>query len=245
MKKTASALLLCFILSPFAKADSFEDFKTQIIADAKGLIKPFAQDFGGVLGANDFSSGRALGFPGFDIGLSMAVQTKPSPENLVLKNAKVDAFGLPMINAAVGLPFTGLDVMARGFSYSGLSIAGGGLRYNIFKSGTLTKFMPDLSVSAFYDSINYDYFKGSHMSFNLAASFDFPIIKPFAGIGFDKTSLEVKDVNPLVDGIDGSIAKTRYTAGARITVMPLVYIYGAYSSLHGRPAYNAGLGARF
>ncbi|MEW5951985.1 MAG: hypothetical protein GX447_06415 [Elusimicrobia bacterium] len=245
MKKVLLSFICALLTINNVKADSFEDFKTQIAADAKGLIKPFAADFGGVLGGNDFSSGRALGFPGFDIGISMAVQSKPSSENLVLKNAKVDAFGIPMVNAAVGLPFAGIDVMARGFSYSGLSIVGGGLRYNIFKSGTLTKFMPDLSVSAFYDSINYDYFKGGHMSFNLAASFDFPIIKPFAGIGFDKTNLEVKNVNPSVNGIDGSISKSRYTLGARLTVMPLIYIYGAYSSLHGQSAYNAGLGARF
>lgn len=245
MKKILPVLLFCLVLSSFVKADPFEDFKTQIVNDAKGLIKPFAQDFGGVLGANDFSSGRAVGFPGFDIGLSMSIQSKPSPENRVLRNANVNAFGLPMFNAAVGLPLTGLDVMARGFSYSGLSIVGGGLRYNIFKSGTLTKFMPDLSSCVFYDLIDYEYFKGSHISFNLVASLDFPLIKPFAGIGLDKTSLEIKNVNSNVNGIDASIAKTRYTAGVRITIIPLVYIYGAYSSLHGMPAYNVGFGARF
>ncbi|GAB4032234.1 MAG: hypothetical protein Fur0012_10510 [Elusimicrobiota bacterium] len=245
MKKIL-AVLFCFSVIPLSVfADPFEDFKTQIVSDAKGLIKPFAQDFGGVLGASDFSTGRNAGFPGFDIGLSMAVQSKPSKENRVLKNAGVDAFGLPLLSAAVGLPFTGMDIMARGFSYSGLSVIGGGLRYNLLKSGAIAKFIPDISVSAFYDSINYDYFKGSHMSLNAVASLDFPVVKPFVGVGMDRTRLEVKDVSPLVDGIDGSISKPRWTAGARFTVFPLIYIYGAYSSLHGQSAYNAGLGARF
>ncbi len=245
MKKLLISIIVLFSLSGSVKADSFDDFKTQIIVDANGLIKPFAADFGGVLGANDISSARNVGFPGFDIGLSLAVQGKPSSENKVLRNAKVDAFGIPMLHAAVGLPITGLDITVRGFSYSGLSIIGGGLSYNIIKSGTLTKFIPDIAVSAFYDSIDYDYFKGSHLSANVSASFDLPIVKPFAGFGIDRTSLEIKNVSSLVNGIDGSISKARWIIGTRLTIFPLVYIYGAYSSLHGQSAYNGGLGARF
>jgi len=242
MKKIIFSVLILFLGNILIYADPFEDFKTQI---QKDFLKPFAEDFGGIIGGNDFNSGRSLGFPGFDVGLNFTVQTKPNPDNKVLKNAKVDAFGIPLLSAGIGLPLVGTDVIVRGFSYSGLTIVGGGLRYNIFKSGTLTKFMPDLSVSAFYDNINYDYFKGSHISMNLVASFDFPIIKPFAGFGIDKTKLEIKNVNPLLNGIDGSISKPRYTIGAKFTILPLIYIYGAYSSLHSQKAYNAGLGIRF
>lgn len=245
MKNLSLSFAFLFSLSISVMADPFDNFKTQIITDPHALIKPFAADFGGVLGENDLSGARNAGFPGFDVGLSLALQAKPSSEDKVLKNAGVDTFGIPMFHAAVGLPLTGLDVMARGFSYSGLSIIGGGLSYNIVKSGSLTKFIPDIAVSAFYDSINYDYFKGSHLSANIAASFDLPIVKPFAGFGIDKTSLEIKNVDPSVNGIDGSISKARWTIGTRITIFPLVYIYGAYSSLHGQSGYSGGLGARF
>lgn len=243
MNKKVVAGLLCLLLAGSVYADTFKHFKNITTSD---YLKPFAEDVGGIIGGNDFNSGRALGFPGFDVGLSFTVQSKPNTDNKVLKDAGVDAFGIGFLNASVGLPLIGTDVMVRGFSLSGLTIIGGGLRYNIFKSGTLTKFMPDLSVSAFYDNISYDYFKGNHISMNLVASFDFPIIKPFAGFGIDKTKLEIKKANDsTLNGLDDSISKTRWTVGAKLTVLPLVYIYGAYSSLHNQSAYNAGLGVRF
>jgi hypothetical protein len=223
-------------------ADPFEDFKTNI---SKDLLKPFAEDFGGVIGGNDFNSGRALGFPGFDVSLGLTLQSKPSTDNKVLKQAGVDAFGIGMVNASIAVPLTGADLMVRGFSYSGLSIIGGGLRYNIFKSGTLTKFMPDLSVLFFYDSINYDYFKGNHISGDLVASLDFPLIKPYAGIGIDRTKLEIKGVSAALNGIDDPISKMRYTVGAKVTILPFVYLYGAYNSMHGQDGYSGGLGVRF
>ncbi|PIS46859.1 MAG: hypothetical protein COT17_06380 [Elusimicrobia bacterium CG08_land_8_20_14_0_20_51_18] len=245
MKKNIAVLSLLIFSVPAVYADSFEDFKTQIQAQGEALLTPFAEDFGGIIGGNDFHSGRALGFPGFEVGLGMTVQARPSEGNRILRDAGVDAFGMPLLSAGVGLPLMGTDVVVRGFSYSGLSVIGGGLRYNIFKSGVLAKFMPDLSASAFYDSINYDYFKGNHMSLNLVASFDIPVIKPFAGVGIDRTKLEIKNVSALLDGVDASISKPRYTLGVSFTLLPLTYLYGAYSSLHGQAAYNAGFGARF
>jgi len=45
--------------------------------------------------------------------------------------------------------------------------------------------------------------------------------------------------------VKADISKTRYTVGVKFSPLPLLYIYGAYSSLHGVGGYNAGLGARF
>ena len=84
MKKLMLSLCLLPLLSVGAAADPFEDFKTQIIAQGEALLKPFAMDLGGVIGANDFNSGRTIGFPGFEAGLAATVQAKPSPENRLL-----------------------------------------------------------------------------------------------------------------------------------------------------------------
>lgn len=252
MKKTALiALCAAFLAGSFAapaKADSFEDFETYIgatQAQAKKLLKPFAADFGGLVGGADFNSGRALGFPGFDVGLAATVQTKPSSGNDILQNAGVDAFGLPLLQASVGLPVIGADVAVRGLSVGGLSVMGAGVRYPVFKSSTLTKFIPDIAVSVFYDTVNYDFFKGSHMSFDVSASLDIPIVKPFAGVGYDRTTLEVKGVNAIVNGVEETSSEPRYTLGVKFSPLPLVYIYGAWSSLHGQTGYQGGLGARF
>jgi len=245
MKKLIISLCLLPVLTAGASADSFEDFKTQIALQGEALLKPFAMDLGGVIGANDFNSGRTLGFPGFEVGLAATVQAKPSDENRVLRDADVNAFGVPMVHAGVALPAVGADVMARAVSLSGFSIVGGGLRKSIIKSGTLTKFIPDVSVSAWYDVINYDYFKGSHLSFDATASFDIPVIKPYVGVGIDRTTLEIKNVNAALNGVDATISKPRYTVGVRLSPLPLLYIYGAYNILHGQAGYSVGAGAKF
>jgi hypothetical protein len=245
MKNIMLSICLLSLLAAGAKANPFSDFKA-INTDA--YIKPFAEDLGGLIGANDFNSGRSIGFPGFEAGIDAAIQAKPSNDNRILRNAKVNAFGLPMAHAGVALPLVGADLMLRGVSYSGFSIIGGGLRYPLLKSGTLAKFIPDVSVSAYYDVINFDYFKGTHMSFDAAASFDIPVIKPYVGVGLDRTRVEVKGLpvaNAALNGDSGTVSKPRYTVGVRFSPMPLLYVYGAYNILHGQTGYSAGAGLKF
>jgi len=244
LKIVLFATLAAGVFTGSANADPFEDFKTQIQAQGKALLKPFIEDVGGLIGGADFNSGRALGFPGFDVGIAATMQSKPNSNNRILRDADVKAFGLPLVQASAGLPVVGADIALRAITVSGFSIIGGGARKSVLKSGTLTKFIPDVSVSAFYDVISYDYFKGSHMSFDAAASFDMPVIKPFIGVGLDRTKLEVKNVTGL-SGVDAAISKPRYTLGVKFSPLPLLYVYGAYSSLHGQSGYQAGLGARF
>ncbi len=236
-----AVLISGFMFNGVAMAGPFSNFKT--VQD--GYIKPFAKDFGGLIGGSDFSSGRAVGFPGFDVGFSAVVQTKPSDSNRILRNARVNAFGLPLLQASVGLPIVGADIALRGMSYASLSVIGGGLRYPLLKSGTLTKFIPDVAVSAFYDAINYTYFKGSHMSFDVSASLDIPVIKPFAGIGYDRTKIEVTGVSAALNGTSATATGTRCTVGLKVTPFPLTYVFGAYSILHGVAGYQAGLGVKF
>ncbi len=240
MKKIINGIVVVLFMGSMVWADPFEDFKNNYLSNA---FKAFVKDFGGVLGGTDFNSGRALGFPGFDVGFNLAIQQEPSSENLILKAAGVKNFGIPIIHASVGVPLTGFDVTVRGFSYSGLKIVGGGLRYNIFKSGMLTKFMPDLSAMIYYDIVDYNYFEGNHYSFNIVGSWDIPIVKPFAGIGFDRTKLKVKNITGFDD--EKSASGTRYTLGVKFSPLPLIYLYGAYSILHDENGYNLGFGIRF
>ncbi|MFA6434707.1 MAG: DUF6588 family protein [Elusimicrobiales bacterium] len=242
-KSALTVLAAVFMFHGAAAADPFSNFKTGV---QDSFIKPFARDLGGLIGGSDFSSGRTAGFPGFDVGLSAVVQARPSDSNRILRSANVKAFGLPLLQACAGLPVVGADLAVRGMSYSSLSIIGGGLRYPLLKSGTLTKFIPDVAVSAFYDSIKYTYFKGSHMSFDLSASFDIPVIKPYAGLGYDRTKIEVTGVpTAALNGASAVETGTRYTLGLRVTPFPMTYVFGAYSVLHGAAGYQAGFGVKF
>ncbi|MBI4352174.1 MAG: hypothetical protein HY550_12125 [Elusimicrobia bacterium] len=242
MKKLIISLCLLPLLAAGVKADPFSKFKANV-QDA--YLKPFAADLGGLIGANDFNSGRAIGFPGFEAGLAATLQAKPGVENRILRDAGVDTFGAALVHAGAALPLIGADVMLRGTGYSGFSIIGGGLRYGLLKSGTLTKFIPDVSVSAYYDVITYDYFKGTHLSFDAAASFNIPVIKPYVGVGVDRTRLEIKNVSAALNGAAGTISKPRYTLGVRLSPLPLLYVYGAYNVLHGQTGYSLGAGAKF
>ncbi len=239
------AAMLAALLSAGVRADTFDPldkFKTNL---ADGLVKPFAADLGGLIGGADFSSGRTVGFPGFDVGAVGMVQAKPDKDNGILRAAKVKAFGLGMLQGSIGLPLLGADVVVRGVKYSNISIIGGGLRYPILRSGTLTKFIPDVSVSAFYDAVKFDYFTTRHLSADLAASLDLPFIKPFAGIGYDRTRVEIKGVSAEFNGMDAIVTKPRYTAGVRLVPFPFLYVFGAYTLLHGQHGINFGAGAKF
>jgi hypothetical protein len=248
MKRIGSICLAAMLAASFPGglfADTFDpldNFKENI---ADSLVKPFAADLGGLIGGADFSSGRTIGFPGFDIGAVGMTQTRPGRDNVLLRTGKVKAFGLGMLQGSVALPFLDTDVVLRGVSYSNFSVIGGGLRRSIFRSGTLTKFIPDVSVSAFFDAVNFKYFTGRHLSADLAASFDLPFIKPFVGMGYDRTRVEIKGVSAALDGMDAITSRPRYTAGARIVPFPFLYVFGAYTVLHERHGFNFGAGARF
>ena len=241
LKMMSILVLSLMVFTSGVWADPFEDFKTNV---SSALLKPFVADLGGLIGGADFNSGRTLSFPGFEVGLATVIQFKPDSDNLVLKNAGVDAFGLPMVQVSAAIPTIGVDAAVRGLSVSGLGIVGAGLKYGVYKSG-IAKFIPDVSVSAFYDTIKYDYFKGNHYSFNVAASFDIPVIKPFIGLGYDKTTLEIKNVSVLLNGVEAKAGETRMTVGAKVTPFPFTYLYGAYSMLHGNTGAQLGLGIKF
>ena len=139
MKKLCVFAVLAAVLTvSFASglwATPFDDFKNKIIGDAqaqvKAELKPFAKDLGGLIGGADFNSGRSLSFPGFDVGLTGTMQSKPSSDDLILKKADVNSFGVPMLQGAVALPMIGTDIIVRGITYSEFSILGGGVRFRV------------------------------------------------------------------------------------------------------------------
>lgn len=247
MKKILAVAVLGCLTSTIAvktagAVNIFDEFKNSA---TKQLMEPFAKDLGGLLGGADFHSGRAIGFPGFDVGVVAVGQFKPNADNLILKNAGVKAFGLPLVSAQVGLPFN-IDVGVRGLPVQGATVVGAGLRYGVLKH-TLAKFMPDLAVSAYYDILSHDVLKAKHLSFSACASFDIPFIKLFIGAGMDKTTLETKIALPdgTSSGDSVSVSGTRLTAGVNITPFPFTYVFGAYSILHGEGGAQAGLGVKF
>lgn len=240
MKKNLLAALL--LLPSFAQAAPLDEFESRVRSE---YIKPFALDLGGLLGATGFHNGRALGFPGFELGVVGAAQRRPDNDNRILRDAGVERFGLPLVHAAVGLPLK-LDLVVHGVKARTLTVLGGGVRYGILKSGMLTKFMPNIGVSVFGDAVNHDDFNARHIGANLGIGWDLPIVQPYAGIGADWTRVAVETSR--VAGVSGQSAwarGARWTVGADVTPFPFLKAKVALLMLHGIPGLELGLGAKF
>lgn len=223
-----------------ALATPFGDFHSKA---HPGNLKPFALDLGGILGGTAFHSGRVLGVPGFDVGLAGTMQLRPDREDTILRDAGVQRFGIPMVQAEVGLPLK-LDVIAHGMSGQGARVFGGGLRYGLHKSGLLSV-LPDLAVSCFADRVDHTYFNAFHGSVNAVASFHLPILHPYVGAGLDYTKLTVEAASDArVLGASATARGARLTAGVDLQLF-LFHAYAAYTLLHGLPGADLGIGLRF
>jgi hypothetical protein len=242
MKTLLALFVLLGALAPSAHADPFNDFPTTVRAET---IKPFALDLGGVLGGASAHTGRTLGFPGFWVGAVAGVQLRPDRDDRVLRDSGVKAFGIPLVEAGVGLPFK-IDVIVHGVSAMGASIYGGGVRYGLYRTDLVDSFMPNVSISAFGDKVNHKYFNASHGALNAVATWNLPIVKPFFVAGYDVTEVKVGVAN--VPGLTGSKATargSRFSAGVDVHPLPLISLRGAYTLRHGIPGFDLGLGAQF
>ncbi|MBI3549774.1 MAG: hypothetical protein HY078_12110 [Elusimicrobia bacterium] len=244
LKRSSASILAALavaIVAGTAGATAFGDFKSNVNL---GNLKPFALDIGGVLGGTNFHSGRSLGMPGFDVGVVGTMQLRPDRDDTILRNAGVQRFGIPMIQAEIGLPFN-FDVIAHGMSAQGARVFGGGLRYGIHKSGVLSV-LPDVAVSVFGDKLNHEFFNATHFSGNVVASFHLPIVHPYVGFGYDVTKATVGAATAAgVVGGSATARGTRLTAGVDVSPIPFLHAYGAYNLLHGLPGIDLGLGFRF
>ena len=236
------ALLAALVMCTPANADVFSDFQSKVRTD---YVKPFALDLGGILGGASAHTGRTLGMPGFWAGVVAGVQFRPDRDDRILRDAGVKAFGLPLIEAGVGLPFK-IDVIVHGVTARGLTIYGGGLRYGLYRTDLVDTFLPNVSISAFGDKVNHAYFSATHGSMNAVATWNLPIVKPFFLAGFDVTEVKVGAANtPGVTGTKATARGSRFSAGVDLHPLPFISLRGAYTMRHGLPGFDLGLGAQF
>jgi opacity protein-like surface antigen len=245
--KTSKNTLIITILSMLAafpaSADQFGGF--QRLVDRPSL-KPFTRDLGSLLGAATFHNGRSLGYSGFDAGIRGAYRFSPEPGNKVLRDAGVKGFGMPWVQAEIGLPLK-LDGYIRGISFQGLTIAGGGLRYGLRQ--TDKKMDPQLLLAISAHSVAHRHFSASHFGANVIISiavndkFD-----PYFGIGLDRTRLVVRTIPTLDTTLEGESAETltsRVTLGASFRPKPYLYLHAGTTLTHGRLGLDSGVGIRF
>ncbi|MCX5794488.1 MAG: hypothetical protein NTY77_03190 [Elusimicrobia bacterium] len=257
MKRLVLCVLAMLAAAP-VRADIYDGFER--FADS-GSLKPFARDLGGILGSATFHSARPLGFSGFDVGGHAGAQFYPSRGDTILRNKGVRAFGLPWIQAEIGMPYR-IDGFIRGMSYEGLTVAGGGLRYGLLKTSD-KPWAPQLLVCGVAHAVVYQSFSASHAGGSLVFSMGNSVFNPYLGAGLDHVRLVVRSapLAPTLNGTAFNTVESRFTAGVQlrpwnysvagagesVRTRPLSFVYlnAAYILVHGQSGAEAGLGMRF
>ena len=255
------AILLASLLLAAAplRAEVYDGFERW--AD-RGSLKPFARDLGGILGSATFHTARPLGFSGFDVGGHVGGQAYPSKGDAILRNKGVRVFGLPWIQAEIGMPYR-IDGFIRGTSHDGLTIAGGGIRYGLLKTSD-KPWAPQLLACGAAHALVYQSFSASHAGASLVFSMGTPVFNPYVGAGFDHVRLMVRSssADTALNGTAVNTFESRFTGGVqlrpfntaaaasgegggRARPLSFLYVHAAYILVHGQSGAEGGLGMRF
>ena len=244
MNRIAKLVFIAVALLPVPAqaSDPFRNFGSYITADS---LKPFAQDIGGLMGSGLYHTGRSLGFSGFDIGVRYAMQFKPSNGNTVLETNGVGSFGIPWLQAEIGMPFR-LDGFIRAANFQGLTMAGGGLRWGLSNVND-SVYVPQLMLVAGADTAVHRSFSVTHYNGGFALSWRLETFTPYVGASLDSTRLEVREAPAGSDllGAHETVVEPSVTAGFSFRPKHYIYISAAGSYTHARPLLTLSSGIRF
>lgn len=219
--KQILGVLVCSMLAVPAMAHGhWDDFGTYVTANN---VRSFTQDLGGLIGSGTYTTGRILGWGGFQIGpragmlfkMSKGNGSTEAERNQIALGDRDEVGGMfsPWIQADIGMPFR-IDGFIRASSYQGLTVAGGGLRWGITRpSEVLGAFQPMIVLAA--HSASARDFSATHYNASLVLSMKFKYFVPYVGGGVDYTTLTVGN------GVGAQAADIRtqheYAATARAT----------------------------
>ncbi len=213
----ALAALLLSASGVYAR-NIWDDFGANVTRDN---VRAFTKDLGGLIGSGTYTTGRILGWGGFQIGPRASMVFRMSQGNgadyatqqhtALGDRDEVGEVFYPWLQADIGMPFR-IDGFIRASSYQGLTIAGGGLRWGITRpSEILGSFQPMLVLSA--HSASARDFSATHYNASLVLSMKFKYFVPYIGGGVDYTTLNINQAQ-----LDSSLeGESEYAATARAT----------------------------
>lgn len=222
MKLQKTVLLLVALLAcsvTVSARNTWDDFSANVTPQN---VRAFTKDLGGLIGSGTYTTGRILGWGGFQIGPRASMVFKMSEasgasyddrqKTALGDREEVGSVVYPWLQADIGMPFR-IDGFIRASSYEGLTIAGGGLRWGITRpSEMLGSFQPMLVVSA--HSASARDFSAAHYNASLVLSMKFKYFVPYIGGGVDYTTLNILQADNFVD-MEG---EREYATTARATV---------------------------
>lgn len=219
MKKIGILMLFCLLCAPATFARNiWDDFGTNV---TENNIRAFTKDLGGLIGSGTYTTGRVLGWGGFQIGPRGSMIFKMSKGKghtdaeknhtaLGDRDSVGDVF-YPWLQADIGLPFR-IDGFIRASSYQGMTIAGGGLRWGITQPNEMLGSLQPMLVVAAHSASARD-FSASHYNASLVLSMKIKYFVPYIGGGVDYTTLHVNSV-----AATALAGEREYAATARGTV---------------------------
>ncbi|HAM39362.1 MAG TPA: hypothetical protein DCP53_08240 [Elusimicrobia bacterium] len=241
------ALCVSIFGNLFSASLDFDDLINKL---QKTYVEPFAKDIGSVLAGGMSHSGRTLGLvPGVDVGVGASLSTKPSSDNVILKNSIGEKlFGMPFIQLSKGLPMN-IDIVLRGFPETqGIQVLGFGLKYGIIQK-ELAAVSLGLSAMYSYNSLTYDTFKANVNSLSGMISLKIPMIEPYIGISIDSTKLEtdftIAQLPAGVQNLSVTTTQPKYVAGINLSLIPLTYINIGATYLIDHIGADIGIGIKF
>ena len=220
MRKILLAFMAVAVLGlPVQARNIWDDFAANVSQDN---VRAFTKDLGGLMGSGTYTTGRVLGWGGFQIGPRGSMVFRMSQGNgadyatkqhtALGDRDEVGEVFYPWLQADIGMPFR-IDGFIRASSYQGLTIAGGGLRWGITRpSEVLGSFQPMLVVAA--HSASARDFSATHYNASLVLSMKFKYFVPYIGGGVDYTTLNINQAQ-----LDATLeGESEHAATARATV---------------------------
>lgn len=248
MKKFLVLLAVLIGCIPLQARNIWDDFSTYA---SQNNVRSFAKDLGGLIGSGTYTTGRVLGWGGFQIGprgtmiFKMSKGKNDTTMTALGERNDVGAVFYPWLQADIGMPFR-LDGFIRASSYQGMTIAGGGLRWGITSPNEmLGSLQPMLVVSA--HSASARDFSASHYNASLVLSMKFKYFVPYIGGGIDYTNLHINqaDLAPELAGTTEYAATARATAGLNFKLPSYLDLSMAANYAHYGLGAEASISVRF
>lgn len=253
MKKLTIVLLLFLCCMPGVQAHNiWDDFSTHV---TEKNVRPFAKDLGGLIGSGTYTTGRVLGWGGFQIGPRGSMIFKMSEANGETHADKqktalgdrdhVGSVFYPWLQADIGLPFR-IDGFIRASSYQGMTIAGGGIRWGITQPNEMLGSLQPMLVVAAHSASARD-FSASHYNASLVISMKIKYFVPYIGGGVDYTTLHIHDavLSPALEGANEYAATARGTVGMNFKLPSYLDLSLAANYAHYGLGAEASLSVRF
>lgn len=252
MKKLVVLFLFCVCASNIGFARQWDDFGANVTANN---VRAFTKDLGGIIGAGTYTTGRILGWGGFQIGpragmlfkMSKGQGTTEAERNHTALGDRheVGSVVSPWLQADIGMPFR-IDGFIRASSYQGLTIAGGGLRWGITRPSETTGAFQPMVVLAAHSASAQD-FSATHYNASLVLSMKFKYFVPYVGGGVDYTTVTVGNGVTAADvrGEREYAATARATAGFNFKLPSYMDLSLAANYAHYGLGAEASLSLRF